>query len=77
MHLATTRKPTARNLERGLRPARVLATPANMVTVAVVEARTPAPLTLWLSVVAAFDLAMVVPMVAGCLDNRKSNEPKR
>jgi hypothetical protein len=48
-----------------------------MVTVAVVEAGTPAPLTFRLSVVVAFDLAMVVPVVAGCFDNRKSNEPKR
>ena len=48
-----------------------------MVAVAVVEAHTPAPLTFRLSVVVTFDLAMVVPMVARCSDNRKSNQPKR
>jgi hypothetical protein len=72
MHFTSVEK-----LQRSLRPARVLATLANMVAVAVVEARTSAPLTFWLSVVVAFDLAMVVPMVAGGLDNRKSNKPKR
>ena len=69
-------EPRPRECQRWLRPARVLAAPANTVAVAVVEAGTPAPLTFRLAVVVAFDLAMVVPVVAGCFDNRKRNEPK-
>lgn len=59
-----------------LRAAGILAALADVVAVFVVEAGTPAPLALLLRFwsVAAFDVAMVVP-VARRADDRKSDEP--
>jgi hypothetical protein len=50
-----------------------------MVAVFVVEAGPPTPFTLRprLRFGVPLDVAMVMPVVAGCFDNRKSNEPNR
>jgi hypothetical protein len=58
--------------------ARVLAAPADVVAIFVVEAGSPAPLALLLrlGIIAALDVAMAMPVARGAED-RKGDEPDR